>query len=103
MRCLPVVILAVLLVAAEGKAVPGGDVENQQAPTQPLQLSDYINQAKSAIENFGTQIQQHAQQLNSNLPDHETFVKTMKEEGAKFSSNIQGYLKNATEEVSPNI
>ncbi|XP_011686217.1 PREDICTED: uncharacterized protein LOC105448965 [Wasmannia auropunctata] len=94
MRCLPVVILAVLLVAVEGKVVPASDVENQQTGTQPLQLSDHIKEAQNVINNLGAQLQQ---QLN--LPNQEEFLNTIKEQSSNLANNVQAYLKNMSDEI----
>lgn len=96
MRCLPAIILAVLLVAAEGKVVPASDVENQQTATQPLPLNDHIERAKNVISNLGAEIQQH-------LPNQEEFINTMKEQSTNFANTVQAYVKNVTDEVSANI
>lgn len=98
MRCLPAVILAVVLVAwAEGKVVPASDsVDSQQTGAQPSQLSDYIKEAQNAINTFSTRLQQ-------NLPNQEEFVNTMKEQSTNFVNNVQAYMKNMSEEVSANI
>ncbi|XP_011874795.1 PREDICTED: uncharacterized protein LOC105565864 [Vollenhovia emeryi] len=92
MKCLPAVILAVLLVATESKVVPASDVESQQTGTQPLQLSDYIKEAQNAINNFGAQLQQ-------NLPNQEEFFNTMKEQSNNLATNIQAYMQNMTDEI----
>lgn len=98
MRCLPAVILAVLLVAAEGKVVPASDVESQQTDAQQssFQLSEHINDAKEQINNLGALLQQH-------LPNQEEFLNTMQQQSSNFVNNLQAYLKNMTEEVSVNI
>ncbi|XP_071572312.1 apolipophorin-III-like protein [Temnothorax nylanderi] len=94
MRCLPAVILAVLLVATEGKVVPASDVESQQTGTQPLQLSDHIKEAQAVINNLGAQLQQ---QLN--LPNQEELINTMKEQSTNLVNNVQAYLKNVSDEI----
>ncbi|XP_011172161.1 uncharacterized protein LOC105204680 isoform X1 [Solenopsis invicta] len=92
MRCLFAIILAatILLVAAEGKAVP---TEGEQSGTQP-QLSDYIRDAQTAISSLGTQIQEHL-----NLPNQEELANTFKEQSTNFANNVQAYLQNITDEV----
>ncbi|KYN03541.1 PREDICTED: uncharacterized protein LOC108773353 [Cyphomyrmex costatus] len=94
MRCLLSVILAVLLITADGKVVPNSDVENQQTDTQPLQLSDHIKEAQDVIKNLGTQIQQ---QLN--LPNQQEFLDTFKEQSSNLLNNVQTYLKNMSDEI----
>ncbi|XP_011631638.1 uncharacterized protein LOC105423558 [Pogonomyrmex barbatus] len=94
MKCLPAIVLAIILVAAEGKIVPASDVENQQTSTQPVSLSDYIKEAQNRINDFGIQLQQQF-----NLPNQEDIVNTLREHSANFTSSVQEYIKTVTDEV----
>ncbi|KAL6420138.1 hypothetical protein ACFW04_014084 [Cataglyphis niger] len=94
MKCSVSLILALVLIAAEGKVVPASDVENQQTGTQMLgmDLADTIREAQNVITNLGTQIQEH-------LPNQDQLLNTLKEHSTGLVNNINEYLKNATEEV----
>ncbi|CAL1685632.1 unnamed protein product [Lasius platythorax] len=93
MKCLVPFILAVVLVATEGKVVPASDVESQQTGTQPLEktLTDHINAAKNLISSLGAQMQEH-------MPDQGDILNTMQEHTNNFAKNVNEYLKNVTEE-----
>lgn len=95
MKCLVSLILALVLIAAEGKVVPASDVENQQTGTQTLEaaLADRFREAQNVITNLGAQIQEH-------LPNQDELLNTLKEHSTGLVNNINEYLKNATEEVS---
>ncbi|KMQ88383.1 hypothetical protein RF55_12146 [Lasius niger] len=94
MKCLVPFILAVVLVATEGKVVPASDVESQQTGTQPLEktIADHIKEAQNVITNLGAQIREH-------MPDQGDFLNTMQEHTNNFAKNVNEYLKNVTEEV----
>lgn len=95
MKCLVPFILAVVLVATQGKVVPASDVENQQTGTQPLEttIAERIREAQNVISSLGAQMQEH-------LPNHGEFLNTMQEHTNNFAKNVNEYLKNVTEEVS---
>lgn len=95
MKCSVSLILALVLIAAEGKVVPASDVENQQTGTQTVEavLADRFREVQNAITNLGTQIQEH-------LPNQDELLNTLKEHSTGLVNNINEYLKNATEEVS---
>ncbi|XP_072755495.1 apolipophorin-III-like protein [Anoplolepis gracilipes] len=97
MKCLVSFILAVFLIAAEGKVVPASNVENQQTTTDSLEsaLANRIQEAKAAISNFGTQIQEHL----PNLPKQDEILNTFREQSSNFVNNLNEYIKNVTEEV----
>ena len=89
-------ILAIVLAVAvlsEAKVAPPADSANSPS-TFESQLSDFISQAQSNINNLSKQIQE---QLN--LPDQETLVRTVKQQSSDFVSNVQAYMQNMTEEV----
>lgn len=92
MRWTLAVFFAVVLVLAEGKAVP--DVENGQANSQPS-LADYINEAQTRISDLGTKIQEHL-----NLPKQGEILDTIKEHSNTFANNVRDYIGNMTAEVS---
>ncbi|XP_050464908.1 uncharacterized protein LOC126858541 [Cataglyphis hispanica] len=93
MKCSVSLILALVLIAAEGKVVPASDVENQQTGTQIVKdLTEHMREAQNAITNLGAQIQEH-------LPNQDEFFNTLKEHSTGLVNNINEYLKNATEEV----
>lgn len=96
MRYLLSVILAVLLVTAEGNVVPTSDVGNQQTDTQPLQLSDRIKEAQNVINDLGAQLQQK-------LPNQQEFLDAIKEQSTNLFNNVHTYLKNMSNEVNLNI
>ncbi|KYQ51656.1 hypothetical protein ALC60_09244 [Trachymyrmex zeteki] len=92
MRYLLSVILAVLLVTAEGNVVPTSDVGNQQTDTQPLQLSDRIKEAQNVINDLGAQLQQK-------LPNQQEFLDAIKEQSTNLFNNVHTYLKNMSNEI----
>lgn len=98
MRCILAVVFAAVLIAAEGKVLPASDVENQQTATHTPQLTDYIREAQTKISELGTQITQ-----SLNLPNHDEFLNTLKEQSNNFTNNVQQYIQTMTEEVSENI
>lgn len=93
MKCLPAIIVAIVLVTAEAKVAPAS--ENQQTGTQPLQMNEYITQAQNALTSLGDQIREHL-----NLPNQDEFFNTVKEHSTNLATNIQSLIANTTEEVS---
>ncbi|EFN86657.1 uncharacterized protein LOC105181259 [Harpegnathos saltator] len=96
MRCILAVAFTVVLIAAEGKAMPASDVEIQQPTVQPLELSDYIRHAQNSITEFGAEMQK---QFNQAVPNQEEYLNTLKEQSSHFFNNIQNQVQNMTEEV----
>ncbi|XP_012215843.1 uncharacterized protein [Linepithema humile] len=92
MKCLPAIIVAIVLVTAEAKVVPTS--ENQQTDTQPVQFSDYIREAQNNLAAMTSQLQEHL-----NLPNRDEFFNTMKEHSTNLANNLQSYITNTTEEV----
>lgn len=92
MKNILVIIFAVALVT-EGKVAPGSTTNAQGSPE--VQLTEFINQAQTNINNLAKQIQE---QLN--IPDQQTLVNAVKEQSTNFVTNIQEYMKNVTEEVA---
>lgn len=99
MKCLLAIILGVVFVAVESKVLQlPGEVDTEQTSTQSFQLSDHFREAQNLINNLGAQLQE---QLS--LPNQEQFTNTLKEQSTNFANNVQGYLRNVTEEVSKYI
>ncbi|GAB1861841.1 Apolipophorin-III [Camponotus japonicus] len=90
MKYLVPFILAVVLVAAEGKVLPASDVENQHTNTQEPS-TDPLKQVQDLFNNWGTQMQQH-------LPNQDEFLNTLKEHSTGLVNNMNDFIKNVTEE-----
>lgn len=95
MKCLSVVILALVVIAAESKVLPASNVESQQTETQPLQLSDQIREAQNQIASLGAQLQDLL-----HLPNQEEIANTIKEQSSNLANSIQSFMKNVTDEVN---
>ncbi|XP_011499734.1 PREDICTED: uncharacterized protein LOC105363678 [Ceratosolen solmsi marchali] len=61
---------------------------------QPLQLSEFINNAQKNINNLAANIKN---QLN--IPDQDTVVNTLKNQSSTFVNNVQQYITSVSEEV----
>ncbi|XP_020292026.1 uncharacterized protein LOC109858813 [Pseudomyrmex gracilis] len=94
MKCLSVVILALVVIAAESKVLPASNVESQQTETQPLQLSDQIREAQNQIASLGAQLQDLL-----HLPNQEEIANTIKEQSSNLANSIQSFMKNVTDEI----
>ncbi|XP_029659204.1 uncharacterized protein LOC115233099 [Formica exsecta] len=94
MKCFVPFILALVLIAAEGKVVPASDVENQQTGTQTFEasLADSFREAQNTINTLGAKVQEL-------LPNHDEFLNTFKEHSTSLANNVNEYIKNMTEEV----
>ncbi|KAM0736041.1 hypothetical protein ACS0PU_010002 [Formica fusca] len=93
MKCFVPFILALVLIAAEGKVVPASDVENQQTGTQTFEasLADSFREAQNTINTLGAKVQEL-------LPNHDEFLNTFKEHSTSLANNVNEYIKNMTEE-----
>ncbi|XP_015187127.1 PREDICTED: uncharacterized protein LOC107072057 [Polistes dominula] len=94
MKSTLLIVLTVMFVYIEAKAVPSGNVETQATSNKPLQLSELISQAQANINSFTAELQE-----KMNLPDQQTVVNTIKEQSTNFVSNLQEFMKNVTEQV----
>lgn len=92
------IALALAVVAVtEGKVARATATTPNTADTQASvgsQLSDFITQAQTNINNLAKQIQEKL-----NLPDQETLLKNVKDQTNDFATTFDAYLKNVTAEV----
>lgn len=91
MKCLIPFILAVVLVAAEGKVIPESD-GTQESTATPDPFKDIKNYLLPIFGNLSSLIQ--------HIPNQDEVFNTFKQQSTSLVNNMNEYIKNATDEVS---